>query len=70
MVKTPKILKATKPSCGRKIMVKLPEEVLLAKQIMKVIGKRNPYVVMQAVLIVIKTTELIVENIKEREKNT
>ena len=47
-------------------MAKLSEEVLLAKQIMKVIGKRNPYIVMQAVLIVIKTTELIVENIKER----
>jgi len=51
-------------------MAKLPEEVLLAKQIMKVIGKRNPYIVMQAVLIIIKTTELIIENIKEREKNT
>jgi hypothetical protein len=38
---------------------KLPEEVLLAKEIMKVIGKRNPQVVLKAILIVLKTTEVV-----------
>ena len=46
-----------------------PEVLLLAKQLMKVIGKRSPYVVMQAVLIVIKSTELLIEDIKDREEN-
>ena len=46
-----------------------PEVLLLAKQIMKVIGKRSPLVVMQAVLIVIKSTELLIADIKDREKN-
>ena len=40
-------------------MDKLPEEVLLAKEIMKVIGKRNPQVVLKAILIVLKTTEVV-----------
>ena len=39
-------------------MDKLPEEVLLAKEIMKVIGKRNPQIVLKAILIVLKTTEV------------
>ena len=46
-----------------------PEVLLLAKQLMKVIGKRSPYVVMQAVLIVIKSTELLIEDIKDRDEN-
>ena len=40
-------------------MDKLPEEVLLAEQIMKVIGKRNPKIVLKAILIVLKTTEVV-----------
>ena len=40
-------------------MDKLPEEVLLAKEIMKVIGKRNPQTVLKAILIVLKTTEVV-----------
>ena len=40
-------------------MDKLPEEVLLAKQIMKVIGKRNPQIVLKAIMIVLKTTEVV-----------
>jgi hypothetical protein len=48
---------------NREITVdKLPEEVLLAKQIMKVIGKRNPQIVLKAILIVLKTTEMVGEN--------
>jgi len=38
---------------------KLPEEVLLAKEIMKVIGKRNHQIVLKAILIVLKTTEVM-----------
>jgi hypothetical protein len=45
---------------NREITVdKLPEEVLLAKQIMKVIGKRNPKIVLKAIMIVLKTTEVV-----------
>ena len=40
-------------------VAKLPEEVLLAKQIMKLIGKRNPQIVLKAILIVLKTTEVV-----------
>ena len=40
-------------------MDKLPEEVLLAKEIVKVIGKRNPQIVLKAILIVLKTTEVV-----------
>ena len=40
-------------------MDKLPEEVLLAEQIMKVIGKRNPKIVLKAIMIVLKTTEVV-----------
>jgi hypothetical protein len=38
---------------------KLPEEVLLAEQIMKAIGKRNPKIVLKAIMIVLKTTEVV-----------
>jgi len=37
---------------------KLPE-VLLAEQIMKLIGKRNPQIVLKAIMIVLKTTEVV-----------
>jgi len=37
----------------------MPEEVLLAKQIMQVIGKRNPQTVLKAIMIVLKTTKVV-----------
>lgn len=43
----------------RRTVDKLPEEVLLAEQIMKVIGKRNPKIVLKAIMIVLKTTEMV-----------
>ena len=47
------------PSSRIRTVDKLPEEVLLAEQIMKVIGKRNPQTVLKAILIVLKTTEVV-----------
>ena len=47
------------PSSRIRTVDKLPEEVLLAKQIMKLIGKRNPKIVLKAIMIVLKTTEVV-----------
>jgi len=49
-------------------VAKMPEEVLLAKQIMQVIGKRNPQIVLKAILIVLKTTEVV--GLKGRRNDT
>jgi len=50
---------ASKLNSRLRTVDKLPEEVLLAKQIMQVIGKRNPQIVLKAILIVLKTTEVV-----------
>ena len=39
----------------------MPPELALAKKIMKVIGKQSPRVVVKAIMIVLKTTELMVD---------
>ena len=55
-----KVQKALKEkNTWRRTVDKLPEEVLLAKQLMKLIGKRNPQVVLKAIMIVLKTTEIV-----------